>query len=634
MLTRARKWLRGQNSKVCCGYEHASYVLANVVVLVTPNRPPSASGWNDEHTIQVRKWMKNVASKHGDENAMVFVSPCSGIDPSSALRAVFVNKSVDLGHSSHFCLPRMAPELKFIESLCQSVCTWLRTETDHLAVLAVSQERAALLVMCIQAYAKLSTLRDPPAARQLYCREYFALCDRLCRSYRGCLALRAHQFFLKNWISYCLKPRAPPSQPDSGTFRITQVAVSGATAADGPDGPANTNQRIMVLIAQGEQCVYNSMASPGDPWRTSPQRPSPGGRLRFPVDVAVPKDADLVVRVYRMAPGGDGRVAVCSVSVCAAFAAPSRIGESITITSADIDDVVPGQLTIQTFFSSADAEIDSDDDVAAAAADATPADADPTGVAGLSAGLGAVAIDESGLSGDARMALAMQRRYDLEAERSRRYNADHPEAAGEGEGEHGPGSAAVGPTSIGDSATASNAAADDDDDSSDGDDDGVGSVATDSTVAEEQLATDEAFARALQAEFNADRRQARRRVSGASSRSSSGGAQLGGGGESESMAHAALRQNPVEFLRMLLANSHEHQADSGAHCIATLPVGTVGAAQLGQGECEICYEPYELGQQFRMLPCMHRYHRECIDPWLLQKSNPLCPVCNTPVNGT
>ena len=100
------------------------------------------------------------------------------------------------------------------------------------------------------------------------------------------------------------------------------------------------------------------------------------------------------------------------------------------------------------------------------------------------------------------------------------------------------------------------------------------------------------------------------------------------------MAHAALRQNPVDFLRMLLANSHEHQADSGPHCIATLPVGTVGAAQLGQGECEICYEPYELGQQFRMLPCMHRYHQGCIDPWLLQKSNPLCPVCNTPVNGT
>ena len=52
--------------QVCCGYEHASYVLANVVVLVTPNRPPSASGWNDEHTIQVRKWMKNVASSKGN----------------------------------------------------------------------------------------------------------------------------------------------------------------------------------------------------------------------------------------------------------------------------------------------------------------------------------------------------------------------------------------------------------------------------------------------------------------------------------------------------------------------------------------------------------------------------------------
>ena len=52
--------------QVCCGYEHASYVLANVVVLVTPNRPPSASGWTDEHTPQVRQWMKNVASSKGN----------------------------------------------------------------------------------------------------------------------------------------------------------------------------------------------------------------------------------------------------------------------------------------------------------------------------------------------------------------------------------------------------------------------------------------------------------------------------------------------------------------------------------------------------------------------------------------
>ena len=61
---------------------------------------------------------------------------------------------------------------------------------------------------------------------------------------------------------------------------------------------------------------------------------------------------------------------------------------------------------------------------------------------------------------------------------------------------------------------------------------------TDST-----LATDEVFARVLQANFNADRRQPHQRVSRASSRSSSREVQLGG--DSESMAHTTLPQNPV-----------------------------------------------------------------------------------------
>lgn len=42
--------------------------------------------------------------------------------------------------------------------------------------------------------------------------------------------------------------------------------------------------------------------------------------------------------------------------------------------------------------------------------------------------------------------------------------------------------------------------------------------------------------------------------------------------------------------------------------------------------CSICLENYQLGDQFRSLPCNHKYHVACIDPWLLN-NNPVCPIC-------
>jgi E3 ubiquitin-protein ligase RNF13 len=51
---------------------------------------------------------------------------------------------------------------------------------------------------------------------------------------------------------------------------------------------------------------------------------------------------------------------------------------------------------------------------------------------------------------------------------------------------------------------------------------------------------------------------------------------------------------------------------------------------LGEGEeaspCTICLEEFRAGDKVKALPCGHEYHRECIDPWLLEKSS-LCPLC-------
>jgi hypothetical protein len=45
----------------------------------------------------------------------------------------------------------------------------------------------------------------------------------------------------------------------------------------------------------------------------------------------------------------------------------------------------------------------------------------------------------------------------------------------------------------------------------------------------------------------------------------------------------------------------------------------------GDSQCMICFEGFTSGQQLRILPCMHKYHSACIDPWLRQNS--LCPIC-------
>ncbi|KAI8677888.1 RING-type domain-containing protein [Fusarium keratoplasticum] len=42
--------------------------------------------------------------------------------------------------------------------------------------------------------------------------------------------------------------------------------------------------------------------------------------------------------------------------------------------------------------------------------------------------------------------------------------------------------------------------------------------------------------------------------------------------------------------------------------------------------CSICAEDFGRGVEFRPLPCGHRFHPACIDPWLLQRSL-TCPLC-------
>ncbi|CDH51653.1 predicted protein [Lichtheimia corymbifera JMRC:FSU:9682] len=50
-----------------------------------------------------------------------------------------------------------------------------------------------------------------------------------------------------------------------------------------------------------------------------------------------------------------------------------------------------------------------------------------------------------------------------------------------------------------------------------------------------------------------------------------------------------------------------------------------------QNGCVICLEPFKFGDAIRSLPCLHEYHKDCIDPWLTKKSAS-CPLCLQVVN--
>ncbi|PIC43453.1 hypothetical protein B9Z55_004188 [Caenorhabditis nigoni] len=49
-------------------------------------------------------------------------------------------------------------------------------------------------------------------------------------------------------------------------------------------------------------------------------------------------------------------------------------------------------------------------------------------------------------------------------------------------------------------------------------------------------------------------------------------------------------------------------------------------------ECAICMIDFEPGERIRFLPCMHSFHQECVDEWLLKSFT--CPSCLEPVDST
>ncbi|SLM38144.1 Zinc finger, RING/FYVE/PHD-type [Lasallia pustulata] len=91
------------------------------------------------------------------------------------------------------------------------------------------------------------------------------------------------------------------------------------------------------------------------------------------------------------------------------------------------------------------------------------------------------------------------------------------------------------------------------------------------------------------------------------------------------------RSAPVEATQ----ENHSHQGEAVK---MTAEVGAIGAAEPSKADggeehrtdnglaCSVCTDDFIKGQDIRVLPCNHKFHPECIDPWLLNVSG-TCPLC-------
>jgi len=62
--------------------------------------------------------------------------------------------------------------------------------------------------------------------------------------------------------------------------------------------------------------------------------------------------------------------------------------------------------------------------------------------------------------------------------------------------------------------------------------------------------------------------------------------------------------------------------------ISQLPDQEVTSQELEDSpsqSCSICLEKYEVGEETKSMPCLHKFHSKCINKWLMMKGT--CPIC-------
>nr|XP_015817278.2 E3 ubiquitin-protein ligase RNF43 [Nothobranchius furzeri] len=90
----------------------------------------------------------------------------------------------------------------------------------------------------------------------------------------------------------------------------------------------------------------------------------------------------------------------------------------------------------------------------------------------------------------------------------------------------------------------------------------------------------------------------------------------------------SVHQQTMRAINRLETRTYRSQSCSQRHR------GAWGSASSSNSSpvCAICLEEFQEGQNLRIISCAHEFHRECVDPWLLQHRT--CPLCMRNIMGT